>query len=724
MKKHARLITHGLAEIFFLQDFKAGIVLVIMALVNPPAAWGGMLALASALVFARIWGLDEKGLDRFGYYIYNPLLTGMALGVCFEISPALILLIAAAGVFTLVASGVLAGGFFNLLGLPVLTLPFSLSGVVFLLAARSCPGLIPRTVFFGSGTMVDPYLPFWLAGYFKALGSVVFLPAVWAGLVIALAILLHSRLLFLFSLAGFLGGTGLKLILTGWSAAGYGGDYNVILTAMALGGVYSLPGPRSLAKAAVGVMMTVVLTDFGRLVLGGYGLPVYTFPFLIATLSSMYFDRLTGGADPGIIGLSPEKKLERAVYNSRRLTGETKGLLLPFSGEWTVWQGVDGEWTHRGIWRHAFDFVITDARGRTFSGSGLKPSDFPAYGKPVLAPCRGRVVTTVNDVPDNPIGQFNLGRRWGNLVILEHPEGWYVEISHFSPGTVRVKPGDTVQPGMLLGLCGNSGYSSQPHIHIQVQGSPDIGAGTLPFGFLCFQEKDFGLTRVIPREKQRLTPLIMGDPRPGRWEKQAETVHCFEVFEKGALIDRFEIKVSPAEGGIVLETAKGSLWLKRDDGMLTFQEPKGSDFYLKNLFLALPGLPLTGRSPLIWQDWIPARLTRSVPGQALFDVLSLFRPELTVRPVWRRLDGRVAESIVKTGNSREKNRFRLVLGNDFIFDLLETGNLLIKHLAPRPQVEAGEAEFTVPPAAGEGIYIPGRAGSAVSGRWHGLEIER
>ena len=78
----------------------------------------------------------------------------------------------------------------------------------------------------------------------------------------------------------------------------------------------------------------------------------------------------------------------------------TPSLALPFMGLWTVSQGVSGAYTHRGIWRHALDFIVVK-QGRSFAGQGQHLEDFYAYGLPVLSPAFGQVWRVVNDVPDN-----------------------------------------------------------------------------------------------------------------------------------------------------------------------------------------------------------------------------------------------------------------------------------------------------------------------------------
>ena len=71
---------------------------------------------------------------------------------------------------------------------------------------------------------------------------------------------------------------------------------------------------------------------------------------------------------------------------------------------------------------------------------------------------------------------------------------------HFAHRTIRVQEGQWVERGALLGLCGNSGYSAQPHIHVQVQTDARIGALTLPFSFVSYRHGDIYHANDLPRE--------------------------------------------------------------------------------------------------------------------------------------------------------------------------------------------------------------------------------
>jgi hypothetical protein len=155
-------------------------------------------------------------------------------------------------------------------------------------------------------------------------------------------------------------------------------------------------------------------------------------------------------------------------------------------GFWTVSQGYDGGVTHKGEWGRALDFVIRDDEQNTYQYPGTLPEHFYCYNTPVLACSDGLVEQVVNHIEDNVIGHINLKENWGNTVVIRHAIGLYSKVSHLKKHTIKVKPGDIVKQGDLLGLCGNSGRSPEPHLHFQLQATPYIGSKTLAYPFAYY----------------------------------------------------------------------------------------------------------------------------------------------------------------------------------------------------------------------------------------------
>lgn len=162
---------------------------------------------------------------------------------------------------------------------------------------------------------------------------------------------------------------------------------------------------------------------------------------------------------------------------------------LPFDGLWLVGWGGDTEMDNyhviAGDQRHAFDIMVWKDGG-THSGDGSVNEDYWAYGQPVLAPAAGTVVTAIDGLADQtPQVGSDPANPAGNHVVIEVAEGEYVLIAHMQSGSINVAVGDTVSPGDQIGLVGNSGNTSEPHIHIHVQDQPvfDPRATGLPLDF-------------------------------------------------------------------------------------------------------------------------------------------------------------------------------------------------------------------------------------------------
>jgi len=115
--------------------------------------------------------------------------------------------------------------------------------------------------------------------------------------------------------------------------------------------------------------------------------------------------------------------------------------------------------------RWAYDLLVEPA----MTGSD-KNEDYGCFGKPVYAPTAGEVIVSTRDAPDEVPGGLNPDREGpacGNTVVLKVAEtGTYLEVCHLKEQSVQVKVGDVVEEGDPLGQCGNSGNTSEPHLHM------------------------------------------------------------------------------------------------------------------------------------------------------------------------------------------------------------------------------------------------------------------
>ncbi|HET8948202.1 MAG TPA: M23 family metallopeptidase [Candidatus Polarisedimenticolia bacterium] len=183
-----------------------------------------------------------------------------------------------------------------------------------------------------------------------------------------------------------------------------------------------------------------------------------------------------GGAGKKPIHLTLEIPVATATQRVK-LIFPLKGNFLVANG--TVLEGGHHEWSQM----FASDILALGPDDNALVTQGRKNSDFAGWGREVLAPARGKVVYARNDVPDNAApGVIDMAalekmpdQPWplaGNVVVIEHDEDEYSLLAHMQKGSVRVKSGDHVEAGTVLGLLGNSGHSEGPHLHYHLMDGP------------------------------------------------------------------------------------------------------------------------------------------------------------------------------------------------------------------------------------------------------------
>jgi murein DD-endopeptidase MepM/ murein hydrolase activator NlpD len=156
--------------------------------------------------------------------------------------------------------------------------------------------------------------------------------------------------------------------------------------------------------------------------------------------------------------------------------------------------------------RFAYDLLVVKD-GATHAGDGTKNEQFYAYNQPIVAPGAGQVVTVVDGVPDNVPGTMNPAKAAGNHVVIAHGNGEFSLLAHLKPGTIKVKVGQAVQAGQPVGLCGNSGNSSEAHLHYHLQNSAGFGQGEgLPAQFLNYKADGKAVERGEPTQGQVVQP--------------------------------------------------------------------------------------------------------------------------------------------------------------------------------------------------------------------------
>lgn len=189
-------------------------------------------------------------------------------------------------------------------------------------------------------------------------------------------------------------------------------------------------------------------------------------------------------------------------------------FVLPLSGPVTIaWGGAASHVNAHVVapdQRWGYDLIVTSDR-MSFRGSGQKLADYYAYGRDVFAPAASVVHTVHDGEPEVPIGRKGRGDDLGNHLVLQIAPGQFLYIAHMQPGSILVKAGDRVAAGQPLGRVGNSGISSEPHVHVHLQDSARRHvAEAIPFFFFDYCTANTYVPRGMPP----------GGREDGRWVGQ------------------------------------------------------------------------------------------------------------------------------------------------------------------------------------------------------------
>ena len=196
---------------------------------------------------------------------------------------------------------------------------------------------------------------------------------------------------------------------------------------------------------------------------------------------------------------------------SRFLDYETKApLRLPFDGAWQVfWGGRTLEQNYHAVdrgQRFALDLIVVED-GSSHAGDGLALKDYHCWDRPIHAPAAGTVTAAVDGLPDQAIGETDPENPAGNHVVLDLGSDEFAFLAHLRQGSVAVKRGERVESGQEIGRCGNSGNTSEPHLHIHLQTTPALGEGEgLPTFFNAYLADGEPVARGEPVRGQTVAP--------------------------------------------------------------------------------------------------------------------------------------------------------------------------------------------------------------------------
>ena len=642
-------ILNSYSILFFSDNVYFAFLLLIVSFFIPFAGFAGFVSVIIAISISHFTGLD-KHIIKKGLYSFNALLIGIGMGTLFNFSFAFWILLILMIVFSIVLSVVFQNSFAKY-GLSFLPIPFILCLWIVLLATKEFEAIdfTFRSIYWindayaiGSGGLVKIILffeklklPNLVSTFFRALSSVYFQNNVLAVMLIALGVLIHSRIVFSLLIIGFITAFSFNNIVM---AHPDGVNYyligvNFILVSVAIGGFFIIPSFHSYLWAIISVPITFIIVMALGKITSKLGLPVYSMPFCITVFCLLFFFSLKAQIGRVVITplqlYSPEKNLYNYINSKERLQHiNSIRLQLPFMGKWMVSQGYDGSLTHKGEWSKALDFIIVDNELKTYQTNALTVEDFYCFGKPVLAAANGFVERIDDFIDDNEIGKINQQQNWGNTIIIKHAEGLYTKLSHLKKHSFKVNVGDYVKKGDIVALCGNSGRSPEPHLHFQVQLTPHVGSKTFEYPLSYFIAENNGNKAnkefTVPTETDIVYNIT---PNPSL-QKAFEFIpgYSLHVNAEGYTESKWEVFTDAYNNSyIYCKNSESFAYFKNNENVFYFTSFTGDKKSLLYYFyLSCYKVYLTTETDVIAIDKFPFQLSKNTFTKWLQDIVAPF----------------------------------------------------------------------------------------------------
>jgi urea transporter len=620
----------------------------------------------SASAWQPRWRWFDREQIRNGALLFNSLLVSFALVFLYNYQhlslPVLTMVLVCSVVVTVFVTVFVSHTLHTLFRLPSMSLPFVTVTLLLFFLFYS----FTRTPITAAAPYVLlPEIPCrWVAlsCFLQAFGAIFFLPHATVGLVIFIALLCHSRLAGLYAAVGFAAGL---LVLHGFhmditpAGMAYVG-FNFVFCAVALGGIFFIPSKSSLLLVVLGSFFCATIAIAVRSFLLYFGVPPLALPFNLVVLLMVYTMRLRTSVThlfcTPFVPDRPEMNVRTFRTDRRRFPDALHtALFLPFFGERAVTQGFNGAITHRGEWRHGLDFEILDAQGSRFDRDGSVLADYHTFDSPVAAPASATVVRVVDSIPDNPIGSVNLENNWGNTIVLLLDNGLYVKLSHLKKDSVTVAEGERVAHGQVLARCGNSGRSPVPHLHLQIQASPQIGSPTLPFKLYHYvellEDRKHYHTCGVPREGTSIRDLPIDADIVAAFDAFVTRPPRFRVTADGNVYEE-TITSTINEAGLHelhSETRKARLTVRLTERGFFAADFRGDrESILLLLYLGLGRMPFTSEESVFWSDELDPHALLNPWGRLWQDLVGPFTGMPTIHAKATTVPGRNAIVAVQT----------------------------------------------------------------------------
>jgi Peptidase family M23 len=165
--------------------------------------------------------------------------------------------------------------------------------------------------------------------------------------------------------------------------------------------------------------------------------------------------------------------------------------------------------------RYAVDWEQLDDANRIYHGPRENLASYTIFGREAIAVADAIVASVTDGLPEQTPGKYpeniSIEQADGNSVVLDLGENHYAVYAHLQPGKIRVRPGDTVKRGQVLGLVGNTGNSVAPHLHFHVVSNPSpLAANGLPYEINHFEVTSATPgTTAFDQAEEKGTPLAI-----------------------------------------------------------------------------------------------------------------------------------------------------------------------------------------------------------------------
>ncbi|MFT7522001.1 MAG: urea transporter, partial [Kiritimatiellia bacterium] len=305
-------VLHAYSQVIFARSRWIGLLLFLASFIVPEVGLVGLMGVLISGGLAMLLQLDREAV-RSGVLGYNALLVFLGIGALFAHTPAFWAL-AAATTLLVVLTHVALAGVLARLRLPVLSVPFVLTLWLVISAVPHIRGL----AFINHHPALDLGAfpgPVFIDGFLRSLGAIFFQPHWTAGVLVFAALFTYSRVATVHALIGF----AVAMVADTWLLTFppdvfhvYVG-FNIVLTSVALGGIFYVPSPSSLALSAAGALVAALVSVGVLAALQPLGLPVLAAPLNLVVLLTLYALALrTRASRPRVVDFvqgSPEQNL-------------------------------------------------------------------------------------------------------------------------------------------------------------------------------------------------------------------------------------------------------------------------------------------------------------------------------------------------------------------------------------------------------------------------------